>query len=164
MVENDPFVSLQLAWQVSTRQAYLPAVEQRLQRAAGHVLTRPARIALTHLNTVGPVHVSELAAVAGVDVSTMSRTLRHLGESGLVSREQGDDLRAVRISITNTGKEAVTRLLAEGQQILRDVMARWDKADCHELSRLLMRFADDFAAYLCQPSNPIRTTGADPCL
>lgn len=58
-------------------------------------------------------------------------------ESGFVSREPGEDLRAVRISITRPGEEAVTRLLAAGQRILRAVLAGWDAADRDELSRLL---------------------------
>ncbi len=92
MYENEPFAMLQKAWQISTRQAGLPAVEQRFQSAAGLALTRPARVVLTLLSEKGPLHVSDLAAAAGVDVSTMSRTLRHLGESGFVSREPGEDL------------------------------------------------------------------------
>ncbi len=137
MLEDEPYAMLQKAWQISTRQAGLPAVEQRFQSAAGLALTRPARVVLTLLSEKGPLHVSDLAAAAGVDVSTMSRTLRHLGESGFVSREPGEDLRAVRISITRPGEEAVTRLLAAGQRILREVLAGWDAADRDELSRLL---------------------------
>ncbi len=160
MYENEPFAMLQKAWQISTRQAVLPAVEQRFQSAAGLALTRPARMVLTHLSEKGPLHVSDLAAAAAVDVSTMSRTLRHLGDSGFVSREPGEDLRAVRISITRAGEEAVTKLLAAGQQILREVLAGWDAVDCDELSRLMMRFADDFARYLSQPSHADRCAGA----
>ena len=82
-------------------------------------------------------------------------------ESGFVSREPGEDLRAVRISITRPGEEAVTRLLAAGQRILREVLAGWDAVDRDELSRLMMRFADDFATYLRgQPSNA-HLTGVD---
>ena len=141
MPEDQPLAMLQKAWQISTRQASLPAVEQRLQSAAGLALTRPARVVVTHLSENGPLQISDLAAAAGVDVSTMSRTLRQLGEAGLVSREPGEDLRAVRISITRSGEEAVTKLLAAGQQVLREVLAGWNTADRDELSRLMMRFA-----------------------
>jgi DNA-binding MarR family transcriptional regulator len=157
---DESLVTLQRAWQMSTRQAHLPAVEQRLQAAAGLALTRPARTALLHLSEGGPLHVSDLAAAAGVDVSTMSRTLRHLAGSGFIAREPGEDLRAVRISITPPGHDAVAGLLAAGQQILSEVLAGWDAADRDELSRLLMRFADDFARYLRQPSHADRFAGA----
>ncbi len=107
MFEDELFATLQKAWQTTTRQANQPGIEQRLQSAAGLALTRPARIALTLLSDSGPLHVSELAAVSGVDVSTMSRTLRHLVDSGFIAREPGEDLRAVRISLTSAGEEAV---------------------------------------------------------
>lgn len=150
MDDQQSLVALQNAWQTTVRQAQQPAVEQRLQSAAGLALTRPARIALTLLSEKGPLHVSELAVVAGVDVSTMSRTLRHLADSGFVSREPGEDLRAVLISITAPGEDAVARLLAAGQQILNDVLCGWSEADQEALSRLLRRFADDFATFLWQ--------------
>lgn len=160
MHHDEAFLLLQKAWQISTRQAHLPTVEQRLQSAAGLALARPARIALIHLNEAGPLQVSDLAAAAGVDVSTMSRTLRHLGASGFISREQGEDLRAVRISITHEGEQAVSQLLAAGQDILREVLAGWSDADRDELARLLMRFADDFSTYLRRVSVPNHSTGA----
>lgn len=147
---DESLVLLQRAWQVSARQAHLPAVEQRLQAAAGLALTRPARTALLYLGERGPLHVSDLAAAAGVDVSTMSRTLHQLGASGYIAREQGEDLRAVRISLTSAGEEAVAQLLVAGQVILREVLAGWSEADRDALSRLLERFANDFAAYLRQ--------------
>jgi DNA-binding MarR family transcriptional regulator len=159
-VENmdctDSLVTLQKAWQISTRQAHLPAVEQRLQAAAGLALTRPARTTLLQLSEGGPLHVSDLAAAAGVDVSTMSRTLRQLGASGFIAREQGEDQRAVRISLTSAGEEAVARLLAAGQIILRDVLSGWSENDRDALSRLMVRFADDFSTYLRQTSNQNR--------
>ncbi|MCA9831732.1 MAG: MarR family transcriptional regulator [Dehalococcoidia bacterium] len=158
---DESLVTLQRAWQMSTRQAHLPAVEQRLQAAAGLALTRPARTALLHLSEGGPLHVSDLAAAAGVDVSTMSRTLRQLGASGFIAREPGEDLRAVRISITPPGHDAGARLWAAGQQILSDVLCGWSEADRDALSRLLMRFADDFASYLRQSSKQSGCTGAE---
>ncbi len=160
MSETTSLARLQEAWQVSTRQAHLPAVEQRLQMAAGLALPRPARIALAHLSETGPLHVSDLAAVAGVDVSTMSRTLRHLGSFGFVSRGPGEDLRVVRISITPSGQDAVTRLRSAGQQILGEVLAGWDPVDREDLSRLLRRFAEDFAVYLRQSPNATALPGA----
>jgi DNA-binding MarR family transcriptional regulator len=161
---DESLVTLQRAWQMSTRQAHLPAVEQRLQAAAGLALTRPARTALLHLSEAGPLHVSDLAAAAGVDVSTMSRTLRQLGASGFIAREQGEDLRAVRISLNRAGEEAVGQLLAAGQVILREVLSGWSEADRDALSRLLVRFADDFAVYLRESSKQNWEREVEPCL
>jgi len=151
---TDSLVTLQKAWQISSRQAHLPAIEQRLQAAAGLPLARPARTALLHLSEGGPLHVSDLAAAAGVDVSTMSRTLRQLGASGFIAREQGEDQRAVRISLTGAGEDAVVQLLAAGQIILGQVLSGWSEDDRNTLSRLLVRFAEDFSTYLRQTSNP----------
>ena len=161
---DESLVTLQRAWQMSTRQAHLPAVEQRLQAAAGLALSRPARTALLHLSEAGPLHVSDLAAAAGVDVSTMSRTLRQLGASGFIAREQGEDLRAVRISLNRAGEEAVGQLLAAGQVILREVLSGWSEADRDALSRLLVRFADDFAVYLRESSKQNWEREVEPCL
>ena len=145
---DESLVTLQRAWQMSTRQAHLPAVEQRPQAAAGLALSRPARTALLHLSEAGPLHVSDLAAAAGVDGSTMSGALCQLGDRGVLARDQGQDLRSVRISLTASGEEAVKRLLGAWQALLGDVLAGWPGDDRANLSRLLLRFADDFAAYL----------------
>lgn len=161
---DESLVTLQTAWQMSARQAHLPAVEQRLQAAAGLALTRPARTALLHLSEGGPLHVSDLAAAAGVDVSTMSRTLRQLGAYGFIARERGEDKRAVRISLTSAGEEAVAQLLAAGRTILREVLSGWSEDDRDALSRLLARFADDFSAYLRQTSNQNGEREAEPCV
>lgn len=161
---DEILLTLQRAWQMNTRQAHLPAMEQRLQAAAGLALPRPARSALLHLSEGGPLHISDLAAAAGVDVSTMSRTLRQLGASGFIARDRGEDLRTVRISLTGAGEEAVARLLAGGQMVLGEVLSGWSQDDRVALSRLLMRFANDFAAYLGQSSELDGERGAAQCL
>lgn len=157
-MDGESIIGLQRAWQISTRQAQLPAVEERLQLAAGLTLTRPARIVLAHLSERGALHVSELAAVSGVDVSTMSRTLRHLGDSGFISRQPGCDLRAVLVSITEAGEKGVAQMRAAGQQMLRDVLCGWSETDRNELSRLMTRFAEDFSTYLGRTSGPNYST------
>lgn len=139
---------LERAWVSLIRRGELPSVAEHLNRDSGVDVSRPAYVALSRLYDLGPQLISELAAGAGVDVSTMSRTLKHLDERGLVQREKGADLRCTHMHVTDAGRETVLRRRAAGQRLLANVLDGWSETDRQELSRLIVRLAGDFAEHV----------------
>ena len=154
MQSTEPIAALQRAWIDLTRRAHLPSIEERLRRDAGTGLALPAFAALARLDDQGPLQISELASLGGVDISTMSRTLRHLCDDGYVQRERGEDLRCVVMQITQKGRETVGRLQTASQQMLAHILSEWTDADRAELTRLLTRLADDFTRYADHSDQP----------
>jgi DNA-binding MarR family transcriptional regulator len=156
MQSTEPIAALQRAWIDLTRRAHLPSVEERLRRDAGTDLALPAFAVLGRLDNQGPLQISELATLGGVDISTMSRTLRHLCDDGYVQRERGEDLRCVVMQITQRGRETVGRMQTASQQMLAHILSEWTDADRAELTRLLTRLADDFTRYADHSDQPGR--------
>jgi len=59
----------------------------------------------------GPVRISELASLALLDRTALSRTLEPLVEQGLVSVAPGRDARTREVALTRAGKAAYERAL-----------------------------------------------------
>src|SRR4051812_12629554 len=129
MTDPTTLARIQRAWQRTSRHALHPSVQARLQRAVGSPISPSARLALINLHEHGSVRISDLAALSAVDISTMSRTLRPLHEAGLISRQPGNDLRAVHVAVTRGGKAMVDRLQLAGQDMLADVLSSWSIED-----------------------------------
>ncbi len=74
-------------------------------------LTTPQMRALAVLSVVNGILIGQLAVYAVVQQSTLSRALDALVQGGLVRREtDGSDSRAVRVFLTDAGREAYDRL------------------------------------------------------
>lgn len=143
-----PIVELQAAWHAMSRLSLLPALQERLAAESGIAIPRTGRVVLAHLSQCDDARISELAAAASVDISTMSRALRPLDDAGYIKRQPGHDLRAVRVSITPAGRDAVARHMLAAQRMLADVLEGWSEADRTLLADLMRRFAEDFAGYV----------------
>ncbi len=147
MQSSETIAALQRAFIDLTRRAHLPSIEERMRRDAGTNLALPAFAVLARLEDHGPLQISDLASLGGVDISTMSRTLRHLCDDGYVQRERGEDLRCVVMQITDKGRETVGRLQTASQHMLANILSGWSDADRSELARLMTRLAEDFTRY-----------------
>lgn len=156
---DESISQIQRAWQIMSRQSTLPAFDEKFRNAAGLSLSIAERVALGRLHDHASLRISELAHLTGVDVSTMSRTLRRLSDAGLVNRQHGEDLRAVRVSISEAGRDAVARAISAGQAMLAVVLAEWSSEDRDELARLMTRFAEDFAGYWMAAPEPLTAAG-----
>ena len=78
---------------------------------AGLGLTTPQMRALAVLSVRPDMLIGELAVYAVVEQSTLSRAVEKLARDGLVLRRQDDDdSRAVRVSMTAEGQSAFDRL------------------------------------------------------
>ncbi len=141
---------LEQAWVSVIRRAEVPRVSDHINRDSGVEISRPAYAALARLFDRGPLQISELATSSGVDVSTMSRTLKHLDERGLVQRAKGADLRCTVMHVTEAGRETVRQRRAAGERFLAEVLAGWSEDDRQALARLMVRLANDFAEHVEQ--------------
>lgn len=85
-----------------------------------------------------PMRPGDLAVIAEVAPSVVSRALARLEEDGLVSRRQDpDDARACRMTATPAGTEAVATIHAEYARLLHDSLSEMDDADIARLPVLL---------------------------
>src|SRR6476646_2784413 len=95
------------------RMAIVRTARRLRQEAAGAVgeLTPTSAAALATVERHGPLTPSELAAIERVKRPTATRTLRVLGEAGLVERTPDpDDGRSSLVSVTAAGRERLRRL------------------------------------------------------
>lgn len=86
-------------------------LRQEAVGAGGGELTPTAAAALATVERHGPLTPSELAEIERVKRPTATRTLRVLGEAGLVERTPDpEDGRSAVVSITAAGRERLRRL------------------------------------------------------
>jgi DNA-binding MarR family transcriptional regulator len=78
---------------------------------------------LLHTLESGPRRVTELAELEGLAQPTMTLLVKQLVERGLVRRDRhADDGRVVLVSVTDSGKAALTSLRGEAETVLRSYL------------------------------------------
>jgi DNA-binding MarR family transcriptional regulator len=123
------------------------SVIRRLKQLAGTDGADPAAMAVVFLVAEhGPLRLTALAEIAGLDASTASRHVRNLEAAGHLSRtEDADDRRATRIAITDGGRDLLHAAMEARAQRFDEALAGWSAADRAALATLLTRFAEDLA-------------------
>lgn len=137
------------------RMAIVRTARRLRQEASGAVgeLTPTAAAALVTVERHGPLTPSELAAIERVKRPTATRTLRVLGEAGLVERTRDpEDGRSALVSITATGRERLRRLRGRKNAYLARRMRELPAADVETLERA----AAILEGILEQPQSPGR--------
>jgi DNA-binding MarR family transcriptional regulator len=95
-------------------------------RAAGE-MPAPAHFGLLSILSVRPRMLSDLAAIQGVSLPTMSNSISSMVERGWVRREAPEgDRRVVMIDVTPTGRAALERVSKAAEAHLADVLAPLD--------------------------------------
>jgi len=120
------------------RMAIVRTSRRLRQEAAGAVgeLTPTSAAALATVERHGPLTPSELAEIERVKRPTATRTLRVLGEAGLVERAPDpEDGRSALVSITATGRERLRRLRGRKNAYLARRMRNLPAADVETLER-----------------------------
>jgi DNA-binding MarR family transcriptional regulator len=103
---------------------------------AGGQLTPTAAAALATVERHGPLTPSELAEIERVKRPTATRTLRVLGEAGLVERAPDpEDGRSALVSITAAGRDRLRRLRGRKNAYLARRMRDLPAADVETLDR-----------------------------
>ncbi|MCA0329096.1 MAG: MarR family transcriptional regulator [Actinobacteria bacterium] len=99
---------------------------------------------LSHIDSLAPVRMSELASKACLDQSTVSRHLRQLEDDALVTRTPDpDDGRATLLELSPEGREVLDRHIRARSALISSATQSWSEEDRAALTRLLSRLADD---------------------
>lgn len=129
----------------------LPRIRERYVAAAGIALERSGFACLVRLNEAGPLRLSDLARLLGIDLSTASRQVHALQEAGLVERTTvEEDRRAALLSLTAGGRATVERILSARRVVITEILEGWSAEQRRELARVLGHLADDIVAFGCQ--------------
>jgi DNA-binding MarR family transcriptional regulator len=137
------------------RMAIVRTSRRLRQEAAGAVgeLTPTSAAALATVERHGPLTPSELAEIERVKRPTATRTLRVLGEAGLVERAPDpEDGRSALVSITAVGRERLRRLRGRKNAYLARRMRDLPVDDVETLERA----AAILEAILEEPRSPRR--------
>jgi DNA-binding MarR family transcriptional regulator len=117
------------------------------QRTQGETSDTGSFWLLKTLATSGPQRVTDLAACAGLDVSTVSRHVAQLNSAGLIERAPDPaDGRAQRVKLSAAGTERFDAALSTRRALLERCLESWDPRELEQLARLLTRFAADVEA------------------
>lgn len=107
----------------------LGRLQRRLRAQAPGGLTHSQVSALASVEELEPVRLSELAAVEGVSMPTLSRLVAGLENLHLLVRKPDpDDGRASQLHITDTGRQQLERLRTERSALLTELLATLDPA------------------------------------
>lgn len=120
------------------RMAIVRTSRRLRQEAAGAVgeLTPTSAAALATVERHGPLTPSELAEIERVKRPTATRTLRVLGEAGLVGRAPDpEDGRSALVSITAAGRDRLRRLRGRKNAYLARRMRDLPVEDVETLER-----------------------------
>lgn len=111
----------------------------------GEQVDRAGYWALVRLDEAdGPVRVSDLAASLELDLSTVSRQVRQLVDSGLVTRHSDpDDGRAARLALSGRGRDVLEAVKAARRTVLAGTLAQWSAEDRRALAEAVGRLAAD---------------------
>lgn len=110
--------------------ARLRAVVGKLSRrlnasARGEGLTHTQLSVLGVIARSGPLRMTELADIEGVNPTMLSRVVAHLDDDGLVRRRPDpEDRRAGLVEVTALGRRTHDRLRAERGRLLADGLTR----------------------------------------
>lgn len=109
-----------MRWAVSRLASRLRAE----QTAETKVLTRVGASVLANLRHSGPLTVTQLAAIEGLQPQSLTRVLQLLDAEGWISRSRDEsDRRAQRVSITEAGHAALGEHVDEGNRWLAGALA-----------------------------------------
>lgn len=114
------------------------------QRLHGDQMDPGTHHLLKGLMIHGGMRVTDLATLANLDTSTVSRHVQQLYKAGLIERSQHpDDGRAQQVDLTDEGRQLLDASLARRHALLHQSFADWDLDEIESLDRLLVRFVDD---------------------
>jgi DNA-binding MarR family transcriptional regulator len=87
------------------------------------------------------MRVTELATLAGLDASTVSRHVQQMQRAGLIQRTQDpDDGRAQQVTLSAHGRRLLDEGLTHRRELLANSLEDWDARDIETFNTLLNRF------------------------
>jgi DNA-binding MarR family transcriptional regulator len=121
------------------------AMGRRLrQRQAGDVIDYSAFPILKLLTHQGPMRLSNVAGVLGLDASTVSRHVRQLEERGLLERTgDPDDGRASRVAVSEHGNTCLAHGFETRRRLITNALDGFSEAERESLCGLLHRLVEN---------------------
>ncbi|MGR3936872.1 MarR family winged helix-turn-helix transcriptional regulator [Streptomyces sp. BRA346] len=117
----DLLLAESLRWGVSRLASRLRAE----QPGSGRTLTRLAASVLANLRHGGALTPSELAAIEGMQVQSLTRVLNELEEQGRIRRSRSEvDARRQNIAITDAGRDALQEHVRDGNRWLAEALGQ----------------------------------------
>jgi DNA-binding MarR family transcriptional regulator len=96
---------------------------------------------LKGLGTADAMRVTDLAAMANLDTSTVSRHVQQLHRSGLIERTPDpDDGRAHRVALSTEGRSLLNQSMVRRRELLSQSLQGWPAEDIDAFDQLLNRF------------------------
>jgi DNA-binding MarR family transcriptional regulator len=121
----------------------LVGVAARSLAAGDAEITLPQHRALVLLAARGPLRVSDLADLLGVNGSTATRHCDRLQRRGLVQRSPApDDGRAVLVSLTSAGRRLVQKVGRRRREEISRILQAMPMQNRQDLLAALRAFAD----------------------
>jgi len=111
----------------------------------------------------GPARQGELAGLALLDPSTVSRHVAQLARAGYVQRRPDpEDGRAVQLVATSSGDALAAEIGRRRELMIRQALADWAPDDLRQLVRLMGRLNDDLDAFRPRFVRAMVDPNADP--
>lgn len=156
---------LELAFRLLGKRVYMPSLRALRTNSAGGSgqagVDKASYPLLALLEEHDEVRPSDAAAALELDLSTVSRQVRQLEQSGLVARRPDEaDGRACRIHLTTQGRDGLCAVRRSRSQLLESTFGDWPQADREELLRLLDRLLTDLHNTPPTPPTPPHLTPA----
>ncbi len=113
------------------------------QRQPGDAIDYSAFPILKLLSHQGPMRLSALAQVLGLDASTVSRHARQLEDRGLLERtEDPDDGRASRVAVSERGNSCLGQAFETRRHVITNALDGFTDAERDTLRTLLHRLVE----------------------
>lgn len=114
------------------------------QRQPGDVVDFSAFPILKVLSHQGPMRLSALAHVLGLDASTVSRHARQLEDRGLLERtDDPDDRRASRVAVSERGQDCLAKVFDTRRELITHSLDGLDGNERDTLRDLLHRLVQN---------------------
>jgi DNA-binding MarR family transcriptional regulator len=141
-----------LVWQLIRHGRLVHQAKQKL--FANETLDVGALGLLWQLAHCGASRQGELADVAKLDPSTVSRHVAQLVKASLITRQPDPaDGRAVQLVLTELGRDRIAEAKKRREAMISDALTRWSDDDVARLTELLTRLNDDIETFH-QTENP----------
>jgi len=106
----------------------------------GMTINRTGHWLLVRVSESAPVRLSEIADSVELDLSTLSRQVRHLVDAGLVAKVPDPaDGRAALLSLTERGAAVLESVSEARRRVLAEAIAEWTDEERNALATGLLR-------------------------
>lgn len=133
------------------------------QRQPGDVIDYSAFPILKLLSHQGPMRLSAVAQVLGLDASTVSRHARQLEDRGLLERTgDPDDGRASRVTVSERGSTCLAQAFETRRHVVTSALDDWTPEERETLRVLLHRLVESLLTHPDATDSPAPQTQENP--